>query len=102
MRAAFIRTDIPSPLLCLTATATLRPQALTSTPRRRELMALITAAEPLPSLSYSSPSTVENPSPDDDDDPTNLRGFDEVNLLDGLATGIGFIFGATSIETHYQ
>ncbi len=45
---------------------------------------------------------MENPSPDDDDDPTNLRGFDEVNLLDVLATGIGFIFGATSIETHYQ
>lgn len=87
---AFIRTNVADPLLCLTASATLRDKPLTTTPQRRNLTDLLIAAGPLPPLSQATSPVIANNGeehPDEDEENSNFTGFEEVNLLDGLAAG---------------
>ena len=78
-------TKVPDPLLCLTASATLREKPVTETPVRKALAALIEAAGGLPSTVDSKlPGGATGENSEDDPD---LTGLEEVNLFEGLTAG---------------
>lgn len=86
----FIRTEFNDPLLCLTASVTLRDKPLTSSPQRRELFKLIESSGPLPPLLRSDASEQEsrNAAENDENEDYVGHGFlEEVNLLEGLTSG---------------
>ena len=77
-------TKVPDPLLCLTVSMTLREKPVLVTPPRQAIQALIEAAGGL-----ASPIDAKSPGgASDGEDESDLTGFEEVNLLDGLITGI--------------
>ncbi len=79
-------TRVPNPLLCLTASATLREKPVTTTPIRQALTALIEAAGGIPSsLDPSSPMKASGD--EDDEDASDITGMEEINLLEGLTLG---------------
>ena len=87
-------TKVPDPLLAITVSTTLRHRPLAVTPPRKTLAALIDAAGGLKSGTERVMSPVKpNGANDDqnqydsDTDDEILTGLQEVNLLEGLATG---------------
>nr|VWO99123.1 MkkA [Ganoderma boninense] len=85
----FMITKVSDPLLCITASTTLRSKPLAVTPPRKTLAALIDAAGGLKPDLVTSPVKENGLDRDlahsDDDD--IVSGLQEVNLLEGLATG---------------
>ncbi|KAH8120123.1 TRAPP trafficking subunit Trs65-domain-containing protein [Phellopilus nigrolimitatus] len=88
---AFVRTQVTDPLLCLTASITLRDRPLPPTPQRQSLTDLIQAAGPLPllidTLSPKEPASTAETSQDIAKRPRRSF-FEEVNILDGLSAGV--------------
>ena len=85
----FMVTKVSDPLLCITVSTTLRSKPLAVTPPRKALAALIDTVGGLKSELISSPvkeNGVDHDSTHSDDDEI-LSGLQEVNLLEGLATG---------------
>ena len=86
-------TKVSDPLLCITVSTTLRNKPLPVTPPRQVLAALIDAAGGLkPTIDHTSSPVKSNGMADDaqasdSDDEDVLSGLQEVNLLEGLATG---------------
>ena len=90
LTSVFIRTDFNDPLLCLTASVTLRDKPLSLSPSRRELFKLIDAAGTLPPLLSSEAPAQDLDKADKDeenDESAGRRFLEEVNLLDGLFSG---------------
>ncbi|KAH7928893.1 hypothetical protein BV22DRAFT_162664 [Leucogyrophana mollusca] len=87
---SFLRLSFNDPLLCLTASTTLRDKALSLSHANHPFVAFLSQRGKL-SASMASVSESEKDkeaeATDDDDD---LTGLEEVNLLDGLATGTNF------------
>ena len=87
-------TKVSDPLLCITVSTTLRSKPLAVTPPRKALAALIDTVGGLNSELISSPvkenGVDRDESHSDDDD--IVSGLQEVNLLEGLATGNGLLF----------
>ena len=89
--SVFIRTDFNDPLLCLTASITLRDKPLTSTPPRRDLFELIEAAGTLPPLltpDAPEEGASKGTSEDVGDEYIGRVYLEEVNLLEGLPFGM--------------
>ncbi|KAM5530360.1 hypothetical protein V8D89_015979 [Ganoderma adspersum] len=88
----FMITKVSDPLLCITVSTTLRNKPLAVTPPRKTLAALIDASEELKLELVTSPvkenGVDRHLSHSDDDD--IVSGLQEVNLLEGLATGPTF------------
>ena len=84
-------TKVPDPLLCITVSTTLRHKPLPVTAPRRTLAALIDAAGGLKSGNgLTSPARANGATEDhtfESDDDEVLSGLQEVNLLEGLASG---------------
>ena len=82
-------TKVSDPLLCITVSTTLRNKPLAVTPPRKTLAALMDASEGLKPELVTSPVKENGVNRDlahsDDDD--LVSGLQEVNLLEGLATG---------------
>lgn len=82
-------TKVSDPLLCITVSTTLRNKPLAVTPPRKTLAALMDASEGLKPELVTSPVKENGVDRDlshsDDDD--LVSGLQEVNLLEGLATG---------------
>lgn len=80
-----------NPLLCLTVSTTLRAHALTMTPARKPLAALIEAAGGLGgNVDPGTPTNANGDDDDDDDDDdegVDITGLEEVNLLGNLSGG---------------
>ncbi|KAG8903162.1 hypothetical protein FRB99_003663 [Tulasnella sp. 403] len=74
----YVPTRFANPLLCLTASATLREKRVRSTPERESLMSLIT---PIVNkvIPPTSPKSLEDSSAED-----LMDGFEEVNLFEGI------------------
>ena len=87
-------TKVSDPLLCITVSTTLRNMPLAVTPPRKTLAALMDALEGLKPELVTSPvkenGVDRDESHSDDDD--IVSGLQEVNLLEGLATGNGLLF----------
>ena len=107
----FIRTDFNDPLLCLTASATLRDKPLSPSPSRRELFKLIDSAGSLPPLlSSETPAQGSDKVDEDEENDENTgRGYlEEVYLRDGLPSGGSLCFlastsaGLICSQTHYK
>jgi len=82
---AFLRLPVRDPLLCLTATITVRERPIPLTPARAVLAAMFKEAGGHPDL----PQSAHTASFDDAHDINNsYHGLDEVNLLEGLSSGI--------------
>ena len=81
-RTAFMATKVADPLLCLTVSTTLREKPVPVTQPREALAALIEAAGGLPEPIPGTPSGAA-----EDGDGADRTGFEEVNLLEGLAIG---------------
>ena len=75
-------TKVADPLLCLTVSTTLREKPVPVTQPREALAALIDAAGGLPEPIPGTPSGLA-----EDGDGADRTGFEEVNLLEGLAIG---------------
>ncbi|KAI1783130.1 TRAPP trafficking subunit Trs65-domain-containing protein [Ganoderma leucocontextum] len=88
----FMITKLSDPLLCITVSTTLRNKPLAITPPSKTLAALIDAAgglKPEPVTSPVKENGVDRDSPQSDDEEL-VSGLQEVNLLEGLATGPTF------------
>ena len=82
---AFLRLPVRDPLLCLTATITVREKPIPLTPARAGLAAMFKEAGGHPDL----PQSARAVSFDDVHGIDNFyHGLDEVNLLEGLSSGI--------------
>ncbi|KAF9792921.1 TRAPP trafficking subunit Trs65-domain-containing protein [Thelephora terrestris] len=83
---AFVRMHFEDPLLCLTASATLREKPIPLTGPRKRLADLITEAGGDPSDPMSPLTPIRGP--DDNTAPAEqlARGLEEVNLLGGIAS----------------
>lgn len=82
---AFLRLPVRDPLLCLTATITVREKPIPLTPARAVLAAMFKEAGGHPDL----PQSARTVSFDDVPGMDNFyHGLDEVNLLEGLSSGI--------------
>jgi hypothetical protein len=79
---AFLSFAVRDPLLCLTASITVRERPVSNTPARAVLAAMLKEAGGLPESRPSAPTESFN----DEMDKTYL-GLDEVNLLWGLSSG---------------
>jgi hypothetical protein len=84
LSAAFLRLPSREPLLCLTASITVREKPVPMTPARSVLAAMLLAAGGLPT-SPASASTEPFSSAQEYD--KFYHGLDEVNLLEGLSAG---------------
>jgi hypothetical protein len=83
--AAFLRMNLMDPLLCLTVSVTLRDKPAESTPARRSLDALISAAGGLPDI---RPKSLEPREDAEEESSDELTGLEEINLLEGLSAGM--------------
>lgn len=95
---AFIQTWFHNPQLCLTVSITLREKRLPQTSQRRAISEAFTKyAETLPtSPEIPKPKAAEKHQNSLVDDV--MDGFEEVNLLEGVATGLTFAAKTTSEE----
>lgn len=85
-----MKTPFNNPLLCLTASVTLRDKPLPSTPQRQHLTELLKAAGPLHPLSevLSPKDKTDAPKTSPTSErPPNIGLQEEVNLLEGLPIG---------------
>ncbi|KAH8107648.1 TRAPP trafficking subunit Trs65-domain-containing protein [Cristinia sonorae] len=89
VQVSFMPTKVPDPLLCLTASVTLREKPIAVTAARKPLQALIEAAGGLPGPVFSSEPAKLN-GEDDEFESVDITGLHEVNLLEGLAAGPTF------------
>ncbi|TFK53806.1 hypothetical protein OE88DRAFT_1711627 [Heliocybe sulcata] len=87
---SFLRMNFSDPLLCLTASTTLREKALPMTKARQPLADLITAVGDTSSAEGAASTATSGGADAEDDDTFDLHGLEEVNLLEGLATGPTF------------
>jgi hypothetical protein len=94
LSAAFLQLPFHDPLLCLTASITVRERPVPMTPARSELAAMLAAAGGLPQ--YPTPP---RPEPLSDEREEFYHGLDEVNLLEGLSSGT-LIFAPCPQLTH--
>ncbi|TDL28686.1 hypothetical protein BD410DRAFT_712172 [Rickenella mellea] len=85
---AFVRTNYIDPLLCLTASVTLREKPLSETPPRRAL-AEIVGSVVYPSMVAEEPSVTDS-KVEQEDREEDLAIFEEVNLLSGFQAGPTF------------
>ena len=96
-------TKVSDPLLCITVSTTLRSKPLAVTPPRKALAALIDTVGGLNSELISSPvkeNCVDHDSTHSDDDEI-LSGLQEVNLLEGLASGcISYSLSSCGVYSH--
>ncbi|EIN11169.1 hypothetical protein PUNSTDRAFT_141620 [Punctularia strigosozonata HHB-11173 SS5] len=88
LSVAFLRMNVANPLLCLTVSATLRDKAIAVTPARQPLQDLIDAVGGLPAVTSTSDDSSRGL--DGDKHTNDLKGLDEVNLLEGLAAAPTF------------
>ncbi|KAI9448837.1 TRAPP trafficking subunit Trs65-domain-containing protein [Lactarius psammicola] len=84
INVAFLRLPSPDPLLCITASITVREKPVPMTPARSVLAAMLLAAGGLPK-SPASAGTEPFTSAQEYD--KFYHGLDEVNLLEGLSAG---------------
>jgi len=82
---AFLRLPVRDPLLCLTATVTVRERPIPLTPARAVLAAMFKKAGGHLDLPQSARMASFDDAPDLDN---SYHGLDEVNLLEGLSSGI--------------
>jgi hypothetical protein len=85
---AFLRLPVRDPLLCLTATITVRERPIPLTPARAVLVAMFKEAGGHPDLPQSAHAVSFADVPDTDN---SYHGLDEVNLLEGLSSGIDIL-----------
>jgi hypothetical protein len=79
---AFLSFSMRDPLLCLTASITVRERPVSMTPARAALASMLKEAGGLPESQPSVPIVSF-----DDEIDKSYRGLDEVNLLWGLSSG---------------
>ena len=95
-------TKVPDPLLAITVSTTLRNKPLAVTPPRKALAALIEAAGGLKSANERVMSPIRsnglNDGQHDSDDEEILTGLQEVNLLEGFATGALWLSSPESLR----
>ena len=84
LSVAFLRLPVGDPLLCLTASITVRERPMPMTPARAVLAAMLKEAEVLPEF---SPPVRTQSSNDAYERDKIYHGIDEVNLLEGLSSG---------------
>jgi hypothetical protein len=78
------------PVLCLTASTTLRDKPVIATPQRQELIELFKSTGGVYKVVQTKPNG-NVPSKDEDVDEDDLvYGLEEVNLLEGLTEGTCF------------
>ena len=82
---AFWRLPVRDPILCLTATITVRERPIPLTPARAVLAAMFKEAGGHPDLPQSARTVSFDDMHDID---KSYHGLDEVNLLEGLSSGI--------------
>jgi hypothetical protein len=78
----FLSFAVRDPLLCLTASITVRERPVSVTPARAVLAAMLKEAGGLPESQPSAPTQSFN-----DETEKSYHGLDEVNLLWGLSSG---------------
>ena len=83
------------PLLCLTASITVRERPVSMTPARAVLAAMIKEAGGLPEPQPSAPEESFN-----DEIDKSYHGLDEVNLLWGLSSGINIFSHCVRCTQH--
>jgi hypothetical protein len=79
---AFLSFSMRDPLLCLTASITIRERPVPMTPARGVLASMLMEAGGLPESQPSAPTMSF-----DDEVDKSYQGLDEVNLLWGLSSG---------------
>lgn len=79
---AFLSFSVRDPLLCLTASITVRERPVPMTPARAALAAMLMEAGGFPESQASAPMESFN-----DETDKSYHGLDEVNLLWGLSSG---------------
>lgn len=81
---AYLRLPFSDPLLCLTASATLREKALSHSQSAHPLVAYLTKAGIISHLDSGAVTGGEDGEEDEENEDT---GFEEINLLEGLTLG---------------
>ncbi|QRV91284.1 AMMECR1 domain-containing protein [Ceratobasidium sp. AG-Ba] len=86
----YLRVRMQDPVLCLTASTTLRDKPMSATPQRKELIEMFKSAGGVYDVVKSK--TNGNVPPKDEDTSVEdvMYGLEEVNLLEGLTEGITF------------
>ena len=85
---AFLRLNVPHPLLCLTVSATLRDKPITSASSKHPLAAFFAKLGSQSGLiEPDSPGPVNGDAQEDAPE-AELNGFEEANLLQGLHAGM--------------
>ncbi|KAI9457523.1 TRAPP trafficking subunit Trs65-domain-containing protein [Russula earlei] len=87
IEVAFLRLPIGDPLLCLTASVTVRERPMPMTPARTILATMFREAEVLPELAPQACTELFNDVYESD---KFYHGLDEVNLLEGLSSAPTF------------
>lgn len=82
--SAYLRLSFSDPLLCLTASATLRDKALSLSQSTHPLVAYLTRTGMISHLDSGAATVGEE---DEEDEETQDTGFEEINLLEGLTLG---------------
>ncbi|KIY74433.1 hypothetical protein CYLTODRAFT_333954, partial [Cylindrobasidium torrendii FP15055 ss-10] len=85
---AYTRLTFGNPLLCVTVAATLRESAFSLTQAKSPLREYLVSFPELASLDPKTPASAEKSMSDEQVQP--FDGFEEVNLLEGLAAGPSF------------
>ncbi|KAG8755865.1 hypothetical protein FRC12_010753, partial [Ceratobasidium sp. 428] len=87
----YLRVHMQDPVLCLTASTTLRDKPMSETPQRKELIELFKSAGGVYDVVKSKANGNVPPKDDKDVDVDDvIYGLEEVNLLEGLTDGITF------------
>ena len=84
---AFLRTNASDPLLCLTASVTLRDKKLNPTPQRRAMFDKLEFAKEGSSPPESGAQNLKHSRQRSEEHERQLDVLQEVNLLDGLVLG---------------
>ena len=88
MTLAFLRLNVPDPLLCLTISATLRDKPIISASSRHPLASFFAKlGSQLSLIEPVSPGLVNGDAQEGPSE-AELHGFEEVNLLQGLHAGM--------------
>ncbi|KAG9103981.1 hypothetical protein FRC06_006420 [Ceratobasidium sp. 370] len=86
----YLRVRMQDPVLCLTASTTLRDKPMSATPQRQELIELFKGAGGVYDVVKSRVNGNVPPKDEDVDVDDVVYGLEEVNLLEGLTEGITF------------
>ncbi|KAH7888903.1 TRAPP trafficking subunit Trs65-domain-containing protein [Phlebopus sp. FC_14] len=82
---SYLRLPFSDPLLCLTASATLRDQSLSLSQTNHPLVVFLSEKGVIPS---QDPDATPEPGVSDEGEEDDTTGLEEVNLLDGLSIGL--------------